>query len=68
MIKSITGHSSDASLAPYVRAADQRRLAQQAMAKLIDFSKTEKSKQEGEARTRKVQQSIHAVPKQGKVK
>jgi len=35
-IKAVTGHRSDASLAPYVRAADQRRLAQQAMAKLIE--------------------------------
>jgi integrase len=55
-IKAITGHRSDASLAPYTRAADQRRLAQQAMAKLI----------EGEARTTEVQHPIHAVPKQEK--
>jgi integrase len=54
-IKAITGHRSDAALAPYVRAADQRRLAQQAMTKLI----------EGEARTTEVQQPSHAVPKRG---
>jgi integrase len=32
-IKAITGHRSDASLAPYTRAADQVRLARQAMAR-----------------------------------
>jgi integrase len=31
-IKAVTGHRSDASLAPYTRAADQVRLARQAMA------------------------------------
>ena len=30
-IKAITGHRSDSALAPYVRAADQRRLARQAL-------------------------------------
>jgi integrase len=55
-IKAITGHRTDASLAPYVRRADQRRLAQQAMAKLI------------ETRTTKVQHPIHAVPKHEKAK
>jgi integrase len=57
-IKAITGHRSDASLAPYVRAADQKRLARQAMAKLIEGG--------GEARTEMVQQPIHAGPKEGK--
>jgi integrase len=35
MIKAITGHRSDSALAPYVRAADQRRLATEAMKRLI---------------------------------
>jgi integrase len=30
-IKAITGHRSDSALAPYIRAADQARLARQAM-------------------------------------
>lgn len=34
-IKAITGHRSDASLAPYTRAADQQRLARQAIAMQI---------------------------------
>jgi integrase len=55
-IKAITGHRSDSSLAPYVRAADQKRLARQAMAKLI----------EGEARTEVVPQPIPVGPKGGK--
>jgi hypothetical protein len=35
MIKAITGHLSDASVAPYVRGVDQRRLATEAMKRLI---------------------------------
>jgi integrase len=35
MIKAILGHRSDSALAPYVRAADQRRLATEAMRRLI---------------------------------
>jgi integrase len=35
MIKAITGHRSDASVAPYVRGVDQRRLATEAMKRLI---------------------------------
>jgi integrase len=54
-IKAITGHRSDSSLAPYTRAADQVRLARQAMAKVV----------EGEARTTVVQHLIHAGPKRG---
>jgi integrase len=57
-IKAITGHRSDASLAPYVRAADQRRLAQQAMAKLTEVK----------VRTTEVQHPFYAVPKQENAK
>ena len=35
-IKAVTGHKSDASLAPYTKGADQQRLARQAMAQLQD--------------------------------
>lgn len=38
MIKAITGHRSDSALAPYIRAADQRRLAMEAMKRLIASS------------------------------
>lgn len=51
-IKAITGHRSDASLAPYTRAADQVRLARQAMA-LMETNDEQKV----------VQHPIHAGPK-----
>jgi hypothetical protein len=40
-IKAVTGHKSDASLAPYIKQRDQQRLARQAMAMQVgrlDFS------------------------------
>ena len=52
-IKAITGHRSDASLAPYTRAADQQRLARQALEMQI------------KARSEVVQHPIHAGPKRG---
>jgi integrase len=52
-IKAITGHRSDASLAPYTRAADQQRLARQAITMQI------------KAGSELVQQPIHAGPKRG---
>jgi integrase len=54
-IKAFTGHRSDASLAPYIRAANQRRLAGQAMKKLIETN--------GEQKV--VQHPILAGPKRG---
>ncbi|WP_316203360.1 tyrosine-type recombinase/integrase [Bradyrhizobium sp. SZCCHNS3051] len=54
-IKAITGHRSDASLAPYTRAADQVRLARQAMARLVETDSEQKV----------VQHPIHAGPKRG---
>jgi integrase len=53
--KAITGHRSDASLAPYTRAADQRRLAGQAMKMLVETKREQKM----------VQHLIHAGPKRG---
>jgi integrase len=41
MIKAITGHRSDSALAPYTKAADQRRLATAAMKRLIASSPRE---------------------------
>ena len=41
-IKAITGHRSDASLAPYTRSADQVRLARQAMARLVETNNERK--------------------------
>jgi integrase len=52
-IKAITGHRSDSSLAPYTRAADQERLARQAMQMLVETKGEQKE----------VQHLIHAVPK-----
>jgi integrase len=51
-IRAITGHKSDASLAPYTKAADQGRLARQAITLLQD-----------KAGSGVVQHPIHAGPK-----
>jgi integrase len=50
MIKAITGHRSDSALAPYVRAADQRKLATEAMRRLI-ASKEQSADKSGPPRT-----------------
>jgi integrase len=39
-IKAITGHKSDSSLAPYIRAAQQTRLARQAKAMVLNLPNT----------------------------
>jgi integrase len=41
-IKALTGHRSDSALAPYTRAADQQRLARQALSMLLGAENEQK--------------------------